>query len=63
VQTSERGARVYGMPNALKVAEVRPIRHCRVGSGGGERTGERGVHLQRNEGVHHRLRTEIRGLD
>jgi hypothetical protein len=59
VKTSERGARVYGMTKALRVAEVQSIRHCRVGSGGEER---QGVRLQRDEGVHHPLRAKSRGL-
>jgi hypothetical protein len=63
MKTSERGARVYGMPKALRIAEVRSIRRCRVGSDGGERKGEQGVHLYMNEGVHRPLRTENRGLD
>jgi hypothetical protein len=60
----ERGVRVDGMQKALRIVEDRSFHHFRVESGGGGRKGERGVHLQRNEGGHHPLeRTEGRGLD
>jgi hypothetical protein len=37
----------------LRALEVEKFQHCRIESGGGARPGERGMHLQRNEGEHH----------
>jgi hypothetical protein len=62
--TNERGVCVDGTPKALRDVEVRSLHYFRVESGEGARKGERGVHLQRNEGVHHPLRrTESKILD